>query len=170
MISEEYQSGWISVNPIHSFRRRRRYARASPENSSMGLTMSGRVTNRPYRRTPPSTRLDCLRTGRSYQQVGLVGQTRGLYGGCRSRGAPSGDRGRPDPDPVRIVRGPAPGLQAEVGKPLDLLVRLHQLGEPADDNAPSGMGRRVVVVRLEPDEVLVADRGQLRPNSCPKNY
>src|SRR5262252_10810328 len=109
-------------------------------------------------------------TSRRPSAVGLVGQTRGLYGGCRSRGAPSGDRGRPDPDPVRIVRGPAPGLQAEVGKPLDLLVRLHQLGEPADDNAPSGMGRRVVVVRLEPDEVLVADRGQLRPSSCPENH
>src|SRR5215831_7484536 len=93
-----------------------------------------------------------------------------LFGERRSGGAPSGNRGRPDPDPVRIVRGPAPGLQAEVGEPLDFLVRLHQLGEPADDHAPSGMSPRVVAVRLEPDEVLVSDRGQLRPNSCPKNY
>src|SRR5215471_7016349 len=72
MTSEEYQSGWISVNPIHSFRRRRRSARDSPSYSSSGLTFLGRAANRPYRRTPPSTRLDCSRTGRSYQQVGLA--------------------------------------------------------------------------------------------------
>jgi len=71
---------------------------------------------------------------------------------------------------VRIVRDPAPGPEAEVGEPLDLLVRLHQLGEPADDYAPSGMGRRVIAVRLEPDEVLVADRGQLRPGAGAEDH
>src|SRR5215472_5138037 len=149
MISEENQSWWISVKPIHSFSRRRRSARVSPANSSSGLTVSGRAANRPYRLIPSLTRKESSPMRRSYP--------RGSAGERRPGGTAAGHRGRPDPDPGSAVSGAAPRLQPEVVEPPDLIVVLHYLGEPADNDGPARMGSRVVVVGLEPDQVLAAD-------------